>query len=297
MDPDLYNIMLSLLIYGTLNSVILVLYAYGFSLVYGISGIANFAHGGIYILGGFLTWCFMNSLGLPYAVSAILSVLLMGLLGFGLYWGLLLRIRGIVLSELVVTFVAGIAILEVLAWKGLYGFYYNLPVFVKGGISIGNVAVDYQRLIALGSGACLGGILWFFVHHTRIGLSFRGIAQDERTALSLGIESDWIGALSLALGSALAAVAAVLILPLGVLEANIGYDVLIYAVTVAIVGGLESASGMVVASFIVGFGQIAVARYVGSSWMIIVPLAAIVLILAVRPSGMFGKSKELEERI
>lgn len=288
---------MSVLIYGIIQSVILMLYAYGFSLVYGISGIANFAHGGLYILGGFVTWSFMNYLGLPYFLSAVFSVALMGLLGFALYWGLLLRIRGINLSELVVTFVAGIAILEVLAWKGLYGFYYNLPVFVKGGINIGDVAVDYQRLFVLASGAVLAGLMWLFIHYTKMGLSFRGIAQDERTALSLGIESDWMGALSLALGSALATMAAILILPLGVLEANIGYEVVIYAVTVSIVGGLESTSGMIVASFIIGFGQILVARYVGSSWMVIVPLAAIVLILAVRPSGLFGKFKEIEERI
>jgi len=288
---------MSVLIYGTIQSVILMLYAYGFSLVYGISGIANFAHGGLYILGGFVTWSFMNYLGIPYFLSAVFSVAVMGLLGFVLYWGLLLRIRGINLSELVVTFVAGIAILEVLAWKGLYGFYYNLPVFVKGGITIGDVAVDYQRLFVLASGVVLAGLMWLFIHYTNMGLSFRGIAQDERTALSLGIESDWMGALSLALGSALATMAAILILPLGVLEANIGYEVVIYAVTVSIVGGLESTSGMIVASFIIGFGQIVVARYVGSSWMVIVPLAAIVLILAIRPSGLFGKYKEIEERI
>ena len=289
--------MVSLLVYGLIQSGTLVLYAYGFSLVYGICGIANFAHGAVYILGGYLTWFFMNSLGMPYLLSAVSSVILMGLLGFILYWGLLLRIRGVILSELVVTFVAGIAILEILAWRGLYGFYYNLPVFVKGGITIGEVAIDYQRLFVLGAGVVLAVLLRLFVRHTRIGLGFRGIAQDERTALSLGIESDWVGALSLAFGSALAAVAAILILPLSVLEANMGYEVLIYAVTVAIVGGLESGPGMIVASLIIGFGQIAVARYIGSSWMIIVPLGAIVLILAVRPSELFGSFKELEERI
>jgi len=288
---------MSLLIYGLIQSVILMLYGYGFSLVYGVSGIANFAHGGLYILGGFAAWSFMNYLGFPYAVAAVLSVLLLGLFGFGLYWGILVRIRGIVLSELVVTFVAGIAILEILAWKGLYGFYYNLPVFVRGDITLSGITVDYQRLIVLGAGALLALALRLFVHHTRVGLCFRGIAQDERTALSLGIESDWIGALSMAFGSALAALAAILILPLGVMEAHIGYEVVIYAVTVAIVGGLESTSGMILASFIIGFGQIMVAKYIGSSWMVIVPLAAIVFILAVRPSGLFGKFKELEERI
>jgi branched-chain amino acid transport system permease protein len=289
--------MLSLLIYGTIQSVILAFYALGFSLAYGISGVANFAHGGLFILSGYIAWCFMNYFHLPWFLSVPISIVLTGLIGFALYWGLLLRIRGIPLAEVVVTFAAGIAILEFLAWQGLYGFYYNLPVFVKGGIEIGNVAVDYQRLIVLGTGASLAAFLWFFVHHTKIGLAFRGIAQNERTALSLGIESDWTGALSLALGSALAAVSAIMILPMGVMEATVGYEVLIYAVAVAIVGGLESILGMIVASFIIGFGQIAVARYVGSSWMVIVPLAAIAFILAIRPSGLLGKFKELEERV
>jgi branched-chain amino acid transport system permease protein len=288
---------MTLLIYGLIQSVTLLLYGYGFSLVYGISGIANFAHGGFYVLGGFITWCIMNHLGVPYIESAVFSVAIMGLIGFAFYWGILLRIRGIILSELVITYVSGIAILEVLNWKGLYGFYYNLPPFIEGEIMIGTETVDYQRLIVIASGVILAGLMWLFVHHTKIGLSFRGIAQEERTALSLGIESDWVGSLSLAMGSALAAVAAILILPLGVLEANVGYEVLIYAVTVAIVGGLESTAGMVLASFIIGFGQILIAEFVGSSWMVIVPLASIVVILAFRPSGLFGKFKELEERI
>ncbi|HOD34310.1 MAG TPA: branched-chain amino acid ABC transporter permease [Syntrophales bacterium] len=288
---------MSIFIYGLTQSVTLMLYGYGFSLVYGISGIANFAHGGFYVLGGYITWCIINLLGLSQFTSAVLTVLIMGFLGFVFYWGILLRIRGIILSELVITFVAGIAILEFLNWKGLYGFYYNLLPFVEGDITVGEVSVDYQRLIVLCSGAVLAGLMWLFVHHTKIGLSFRGIAQEERTALSLGIESDWVGSLSMALGSALAAVAAILILPLGVLEANVGYEVLIYAVTVAIVGGLESTPGMVLASFIIGFGQILVAEFIGSSWMIIVPLATIVVILALRPSGLFGKFKELEERV
>lgn len=226
-----------------------------------------------------------------------LSVVITGLLGFVLYWGLLLRVRGIALAEVIVTFAAGVAMLEFLTWRGFYGIRYSLPLFLRGGVEIREVAVDYQRLFVLGTGLALVILLWLFVHHTRIGLAFRGMAQNERTALSVGIESDWIGALSLAFGSALAAVAAMVVLPLGVMESSIGYEVLIYALAVAIVGGLESTLGMIVGSFIIGFGQVAAAKYIGAKWMIIVPLAAIVLVLVIRPSGMFGKFKELEERV
>ncbi len=288
---------MSLLIYGTISSVVLALYAAGFSLTYGISGLANFSHGALYILSGFIAWSFLNQAELPYFLAAMLSVVISGFIGFGIYWGLLLRVRGMPLAELVVTFAAGVAILELLMWKGFYGIQYSLPLFAGGGIEIAGVAVDYQRLFVVGTGVTLLVLLWFFVHHTKIGLAFRGMAQNERTALSVGIESDWIGSLSMAFGSALASVAAIVILPMGIMESAIGYEVLIYSLAVAIVGGLESTSGIIVASFILGFGQVATAKFLSAKWMIIVPLAAIVLVLAIRPSGLFGKFKELEERI
>ncbi len=288
---------MSLFIYGLINSVILALYTVGFSLTYGISGIANFAHGALYILSGFAAWSFMNTLGLPFWLSGILAVLVSALIGFVFYWVLLLRLRGIPLAELIVTFAAGVAILELLTWKGFYGIRYSLPVLVRGGVEIFGVGIDYQRFVVLACGVLLVVGLWLFVHHTRIGLAFRAMAQNERTALSIGIESDWIGSLSLAFGAALAAVAAMVVLPLGVMESTIGYEVLIYALAVAIVGGLESTLGMIAGSFLIGYGQIAAARYIGAKWMIIVPLAAIVLVLTVRPSGLFGKFKELEERV
>jgi len=288
---------MSLLIYGTIHSAILAFYAVGFSLVYGISGVANFVHGGFYILSGYLAWCLINYLGLPLFISVPGTIFLMVIIGFLFYWVFLLRVRGNILAEVVVTFAAGVAILEFLSWLGVYGVSYNLPVLVSGGIEIGNVNVDYQRLVVLGTGVILSILLWLFIHHTKTGLAFRGIAQDERTALSLGIDSDWTGALSVGFGAALTAIAAMIILPMGALDAHIGHRVLIYAIAICILGGLESILGMVIASFIIGFGEIIVAEYISSNWMVIVPLASIILILATRPSGLLGKSKDIEERV
>jgi branched-chain amino acid transport system permease protein len=288
---------MSLLIYGLINSVILALYTVGFSLCYGISGIANFSHGALYILSGFTAWNLLNLAGLPFYLSAGLSIMITALLGFLIYWVLLLRVRGIPLAELIVTFAAGVGILELLTWEGFYGMRYSLPILLRGGVDIGKVSIDYQRLFVLITGVALVLFLWLFVHHSRVGLAFRAMAQNERTALSVGIESDWIGSLSMAMGAGLASLAAMVVLPLGMMESSIGLEVLIYALAVAIVGGLESTLGMVVGSFIIGFGQIAAAKYIGAKWMIIAPLAAIVLVLVIKPSGLFGKYKELEERV
>ncbi|MGZ6134885.1 MAG: ABC transporter permease subunit, partial [Myxococcaceae bacterium] len=119
----------------------------------------------------------------------------------------------------------------------------------------------------------------------------------EYTALSLGIDSDWAAMLSLALGSALAAVAGITLLPLGIISINIGYDVLLVALAVTVLGGLESTPGMMVGSFVIGYATVLTGNYLGPRWNEVVYLAAIVLVLGVKPSGLFGKSKELEDRV
>jgi len=285
------------LIYGFINSIILALIALGFSLTFGISGVANFAYGAFYVLAGYTVWILIHKLSIPFLPAVILSVLFTAALGFLLYRFVLLRIRGLVISEVIATFGVGLAILELFRHLGFTGFEYTLPVFSEGSVMIGNTYVDYQRLWIVGVGIALAIGLYLFTHHTRTGLAFRGIAQNEKTALSLGINSDRIAGISVAFGSGLAAVAAVLILPRGTISVNEGYDVLINALAVCIIGGLGSTVGVVVASFLIGYAQMLTDVLLGPAWKMIVSLVAILIVLVVKPSGLFGKQKELEERI
>ncbi len=285
------------LIYGFINSVILALTALGFSLTFGISGVSNFAYGAMYIFAGFASWLFLNKLALPFFLSAAIAVFLTALLGAAMYRFVLLRVRGLVISEVIATFGVGLIILELFRYLGFSGFEYTLPVFTDGSLLIGNTYVDYQRIWIVGVGIVLAIGLYLFTHYTKIGLAFRGIAQDEHTALSLGINSDRIAGLSVAFGSGLAAVAAILILPRGTIAVNDGYDVLINAMAVCIIGGLGSSVGVVLASFLIGYAQIMTDILSGPHWKMIISLIAILLILVVKPSGLLGKQKELEERI
>lgn len=289
--------LVSVLIYGMVNSAVLMLTSLGFSLTFGLSGVANFAHGGLYLVAGYMTWIFMHNMGLPFLPAALFSIVIVGLIGVVIYRLILMPVRGIVLSEVIATFAVGVAILEFFRWRGFVTYEFNLPPFLKGGIAIAGVNVDYQRILIIVIGTGLAAFLWFFSHHTKTGLALRGMAQDEYTALSLGIESDWAAGLSLALGSALAAVAALVILPLGLISINIGYDVLLIALAVSVLGGLESTAGLIVASLILGYAVVATSTYLGPQWSEVVYLAAIVLGLAIKPSGLFGKFKELEERV
>jgi branched-chain amino acid transport system permease protein len=285
------------IVYAVINSVILILMSIGFNLTFGISGISNFAYGALYILAAFVTWMLLYLVGLPYLVSALISIAFTAFIGALMYRFILMRVRGQVLSEVIATFGIGLAILEFFRYLGFVGVEYALPVFIDESVMIGDVYVDMQRILIVISSAILVFLLWFFVHYTSLGLAFRGIAQDERTALTFGMDSDWIATLSMSLGAGLAAIAATIIIPLGTISVSQGYDVLINALAVSIIGGLGSTGGVIVASLIVGFAQRFTDTYIGSHWTMIVSLVAILIVLVIKPSGLYGKQKELEERI
>lgn len=287
----------SIVIYGLVNSVILILSALGFSLTFGLSKVANFAHGGLYLFAGLATWLMLHQFGLPYGLAMLLAILATGLLGALIYQFILLRVRGIELSEVIATYAVGVVILETFRSLGFVTYDFNLAPFVKGGLRLAGAAIDYQRLFVIGVGLLLALSLWLFTHHTKIGLALRGIAQNEYTALTLGIESDWAAMLSVALGSALTAIAALTILPLGIISIDLGYEVLLIAVAVSVLGGLESTPGLIIGGLALGYSQVIAATLLGTQWQAVVYLAAIVLVLAVKPSGLLGKSKELEERV
>ncbi|MGQ9646946.1 MAG: branched-chain amino acid ABC transporter permease [Thermodesulfobacteriota bacterium] len=286
-----------MLIYCLINSAILALMALGFNLTFGISGVANFAYGAIYVVAGFLTWTLLRILHLPYFLSAIVTIGIIGISGIYVYRLILKRIRGLVISEVIATFGIGLVVLELLRYIGFIGFRYSLPPFIKGSIEILDSYVDLQRLLIIAFGILLIVALYFFTHHTKIGLSFRGIAQEEHTSLSLGINPERIASYSMGLGSALGAFSAIAILPLGTITVDGGYDVLINALSVCIVGGLGSTFGVIIASVIIGFAQTLTAMYISPHWVMIVSLLAILLILAIKPSGLLGHQKELEERV
>ncbi|MBM4340149.1 MAG: branched-chain amino acid ABC transporter permease [Deltaproteobacteria bacterium] len=285
------------LIYGFVNSVILALLALGFNLTFGISGVANFAYGALYILSAYTAWMLLTWLKFNYFLSIVLAVLFTSFVGGLIYRFILLRVRGMPISEVIASFGIGLAILEFFRFLGFVGSEYTLPVFIDGSVSLGETYIDIQRLLIVGIGVVLVFFLWLFTHYTKTGLAFRGMAQEERTALVLGINSDKMATFSLAFGSGLAGVAAITILPLGQVAIEGGYSALLNALAVCIVGGLGSTGGVLVASVLIGFAQTFTATYIGSHWMMIVSLVAILVILVVKPSGLFGKQKELEERI
>lgn len=287
----------AIIVYGLVASAILLLISLGFSITFGLSGIANLSYGGIYLSAGYLTWYLINVLQLPLILAASISVVLMAFIGALIYRVLIIRVRGNIMNEVVVTFALGLATMEMFRWLGFGGYGYSLPSITAGGIRILGQAVGFQRLIIIAVAILVALMLWYFTRKTKTGLALLGMAQDEYTALSLGIDSDWSATYSCALGAAITALAAILILPLGVISIDEGYKVLIRMMAVTVLGGLESTKGLILACIILGYFQVAVSNLVSPRWTEAVFLGAILFVLAIRPSGLLGQSKELEERV
>lgn len=286
-----------ILIYGLITSAIFIVFSIGFSLVYGIARIPNFAHGAIYVLAGFMIWIFSVSLGITYPISFALSVIVVVVVSVAIYRFLLIRIRGMKVSEILITYAVGMGILESLRSGGLVDIKFSLNPFISGVVYIAGVPVDFQRIIVLGVAAIAVFGLQLFTHWTKIGLSLRAIAQDEQAALLLGINSDMAASAAMALSSVLLAFSAAVVLPLGDIRVDSGYDVLIFSLSICIVGGLGSWWGTILAAFIFGFAQILTCVYLSSSFTMVTVFALLLLVLIIRPSGLMGKQRELEERV
>lgn len=294
---------MDILVYGTVNSVQFALIAVGFTLVYGVSRLPNFAHGALYVFVGFTTWSLVNSFKVVYPLAILISLCASAILGAVIYRLVLIRLRGLPTSEIIASFALGLIILEGFRLQGIGGFkgfigpFYVLPSFVDAKLRVGGVLIDFQRLFVIFGGLAVVMALWLFTRYTKVGLSLRAIAQDEQAAMMLGIDSDRAAVVALSIGSALAGLAAVIILPLGNVTAEAGYKVLIDALAVCIIGGLGSWAGTLLASFVLGFAMILSDALFGALWKSVVLVGAIILILIFRPSGLLGKQKELEERV
>ncbi|MBI5904726.1 MAG: branched-chain amino acid ABC transporter permease [Deltaproteobacteria bacterium] len=288
---------MDILVYGAINSATLSLMALGFTLVYSISRLPNFAHGALYVTTGYIVWLGVNALGLGYLPAIAVGIAATAVIGGLIYRLFILRIRGMEISEIIATYAVGLAVIEGLRWGGLRGSTFTLPSFLAGTVDVGGIVVDYQRIFVLVLGAAVFAGLNLFVRHTKTGLALKAIAQDERAAMMLGIDSDGKALVSFAVGAGLSAFAAVLILPLGNIVVETGYNVLLYSIAVSIIGGLGSFGGAILASLIIGFAQVLTEVFLSAHYQMVISLLAIIVTLLVRPSGIFGKQKELDDRV
>ena len=276
---------------GLVSAAVLALTALGLSLVFGVMRIVNVAHGEFFMLGAVLAWAVSNALGghpaLGFAAALLVAPLLVG----GAAWlseRLVLRRLN---YEPEATIVATIGLLYIIQQLALsfYGpearpvappFSYRilLPWFGYSG---------YKLFVVAASAAILLGA-WLVLTRTRIGLVMRATQYDREIAQAFAIPVDRVYAGVFALGAVLAALAAVLIVPISQAHYLMGQDPLLMSFIVVIIGGLGSLRGTVVAALLIGLSDGIVSMFFSPTLARMIATLLVALVLVFRPQGLFG---------
>jgi branched-chain amino acid transport system permease protein len=271
-------------------SVFYAIMAIGFTLVFGVMGVLNLAHGELYMVGAYVVWLAYAQGGVPFPVAIVLAVAVVTGIGLGMERGLFRPMRGRPLMGLIMS-VGMIFILQVfVATTWHVGLMKQVTPYLHGSMSVMGVSIAYQRLLVIPAAISAIGALWFFLRRTRTGQSLRAKAQDPEAAALQGISMNRVDVITMAIGAGLAGFAGAFMSPIMRVDPYMGTSALVTALLVTIVGGLGSIEGAVIASFIFGFMVNFVTAAVDSTMASIASVLLMFIVLAVRPRGIMGRA-------
>ena len=279
---------MEILIYGAVTSAIYAMLAVGFTLIFGVARVLNLAHGSFYALGAYGAYVLTSIVGLPLWLAAILSVIGVAVFGVLVEKILIRPLRYSQLGVLMITLAIALVVEQTL-FLTFGSEYRNVPAFVEAKINIGGVDVAGQRLLTLVVAGVSIAVLYLFIQRTRLGSAILAISQDADAAKYMGIPSDRIFSLVMAMSAALAAMAGILAGPFLSVQPSMHLLPIVKAFAIVVVGGLGSIPGSILAAFMLGYAETIVAYEISTSWTEIVSVLATLLMLVFRPAGIFGK--------
>ncbi len=288
--------LLDILIDGLIKGSVYALLAIGFSLVLGVARIINIAHTALFMTAAYLIHIGSKLLGLPLILAMAGAVLLTVLLGLMVYRFFIQPIQEHEAAVLIATIALAMMLQEVFLMS-FGGHYLGVPPLVDGYMSLLGVKVTYQHLLALGLALfMLLGVRWFLMH-TRLGLALRCTAQDREVANLMGMNVNRVAQATMAISVGLAAMTGAIVAPLITVEPTMWMHPLIMMLAIVVLGGLGSIEGSFVGAYVLGFAESLVVFLLpmGSFLKDSVALSIMILVLLVRPEGLFGVSFE-EER-
>lgn len=263
------------------------LLALGFTLIFGILGVVNFAHGGFYVLGGYLAYSAVAYLGVPYVLAVVLAALGTAALGFLFERLVLDRLINDHLATLMLT----LGLYMMISSGILVVFGPQSPAFtfpLSGVIRGHGLYVPIENLVVLL--VCLIGIvsIYALMYRTDFGRALRALADDRMVATAQGLRPKVLFPTAFALATGLAGLTGALVTPILSLAPHVGDPVLATSFLIVILGGLGSIGGATIAAFLVGMVEAFSAVYLGGSKGALALFVLVLIMLVVKPSGLFG---------
>jgi branched-chain amino acid transport system permease protein len=284
----------AVIVSGLVSGALYALVASGLSLVWGALGVFNFAHGVLLMAGAYVAWWVSSpeglGLGLPVAIVVTLAFLVAA--GALLFFLLVKPWVGKPNAELAVimTTIAGSIFIQNLVLEVFGGRYKTIDQVVNGTIRIAGVVIEAQNLLCIVLAPVLLVGMWLLLTRTRTGLAIRAVAQNQDAAQLFGIGVQKIYIVTFAASAVLAGVAGILLGGLFNISPDMGTDPLLRAFIVVVFGGLGSLPGTIVGAYAVGMIEAFASYYIGIYWMPVVLFLVLIAVLAVRPTGLFGRA-------
>ena len=281
---------LAQLMLGLVNGAFYALLSLGLAVIFGLLGVVNFAHGALYMLGAFAAWIMLDKLGINYWFALLLAPLTVGLLGVVIERLFLKRLYQLdPLYGLLLTF--GLALIFEGIFRELYGVSgqnYDVPELLSGATNLGFMVLpNYRAWVVLVSLAvCLG--TWYLIERTPLGAYLRAGTEKAKLVQAFGINVPLMVMLTYGAGAALAALAGVLAAPVIQVNPLMGSNLIIVVFAVVVIGGMGSIMGSILTGL--GLGVIeGLTRVFYPEASNIVVFVIMVIVLMIRPAGLFGK--------
>ncbi|GJH27050.1 branched-chain amino acid ABC transporter permease [Caballeronia novacaledonica] len=259
----------------------------GFTLIFSIMGVVNFAHGGFYILGGYFAYSLSHTFGMPFVIAVLLATLATGVVGYLIQTFFVEKHVADHLATMLIT----LGIYQIMT-TGVTFVYGAEPVDFKfpisGSLRGSGFYIPYPNLIVMVVCAMAIAGVYYLVYKTRYGIALRAMADDGPVARAQGIPPAKMFPMAFAIATALAGLTGALVTPMLALEPTGGEAMLGKAFIVVILGGLGSVTGAMIAAFIVGLIEAYSSVYLGGSQGALALFVLVVLILLVRPQGLLG---------
>jgi branched-chain amino acid transport system permease protein len=281
----------SVLVSGLINGICLagiyILIALGLTLILSIMNILQFAHGEIYMIGAFVVYYLTVDAGLNIFLAMFISMLVTGVLGLILERLIFRRFLG----KFMPVVCAAIGLMLILQTSVVLGFGLDvkaIPSPWPGTLNIMAWNVPYDRLTAVLASIALTSILFLFLKLSKFGQAIVATAQHREGAILQGINPNLMYAVVMVIGSALAAVAGGFAGAIFILDPYMGGLALMKGITIIVLGGMGSLLGVIVGGIILGLSDSIISVAFGPAAAAIAPLILVILILIIRPQGIFG---------
>ena len=271
------------------------LVAMGLTLQYGVSRIMNLAYGELVIVASFIAFVFMTALGINPIVGLLIIIPASFALNWAIYRILLTPLvaraknRGMLEVDSILATFGLLFIVQgvLLVWFG--GSYYSYD-FLNTAVDVFGAAIAANRLVALGFAVVFGLGFYLILTRTRIGTALRAVAVDPTSARLVAIDVNFASCFAFALGGAIAAVGGVLVSMFLTFSTSMGVVFTMKALIVVIMGGVGNLLGALIAGLILGIAESLVATYIDPGLTIAVTYVIFLLVLLIRPSGLFGRA-------